>query len=487
MNGPGALRRGAAWVLAGKAGDQFLTFAVGIVLARLLAPEVFGTLLTVQVFTGLAGFVAGGGMGQALVRAKTVDKTDFDIVFTLQLLIGLVLYSVFFFAAPLFARWYEQPLYTDLMRLSALTFLFRPFMSVSSNLLHRQMRYRAQTAVNISCLVLSSTTSITLALLGWGVWSLVWGGFAGALGHAVLYAWLTGWRPGLSMQFRRGQELARYGMLVSANDIVEYVRSRLAIFALSHSLGPASVGLFGKGESLAKMPNTFFTGSAYQVLFRAMAAAQHDLARCQSLFLRSATVLAVYATPIYVGLWWLAEPLVRGVYGEKWAAAAGPIQVLALAWPFWLYTRLSGAVTAATGRLGEELRIQVASTIVNTLALAIGLKHGGLTGAAWAVAGSAAFSSIFMHRVALRALGLTARQTLSRLMPALLLCIPLVATLAACDRWLPAGVRQHDLAYVAVASLAGGLVYASCVLGLPLKDLAEERALWLRKLRLRSE
>ena len=95
-------RRGVAWVLAGNVGDRVLGFLFGIVLARLLAPEIFGHFLTLQVFTGLAGFIAGGGMGQALVRAKVAEKPDFDIVFTLQLVLGVVIYAVFFFAAPLF-------------------------------------------------------------------------------------------------------------------------------------------------------------------------------------------------------------------------------------------------------------------------------------------------------------------------------------------------------------------------------------------------
>ncbi|MGV2482488.1 UNVERIFIED_CONTAM: oligosaccharide flippase family protein, partial [Salmonella enterica subsp. enterica serovar Weltevreden] len=63
-------RHSVGWLFLGNTSIQILTFAFGIVLARLLAPAEFGMLVTIQVFTGLAGFVSGGGMGQALVRAK---------------------------------------------------------------------------------------------------------------------------------------------------------------------------------------------------------------------------------------------------------------------------------------------------------------------------------------------------------------------------------------------------------------------------------
>ena len=78
------IRSGAKWSFFGNTTSQVLTFVFGIVLARLLVPADFGMLVTISVFTGFAGFVAGAGMGQALVRAKEATKQDYDIVFTLQ-------------------------------------------------------------------------------------------------------------------------------------------------------------------------------------------------------------------------------------------------------------------------------------------------------------------------------------------------------------------------------------------------------------------
>ena len=114
-------------MLGGQVAGQAIQFVVGVVLARLLLPADFGTLVTVQIYTGLAGFLAGGGMGQALIRAKEAKLEDFQVVFTLQLAAGLLIYSLFFFASPSFARWYNNPVYTELLRVSAISFLLRPF------------------------------------------------------------------------------------------------------------------------------------------------------------------------------------------------------------------------------------------------------------------------------------------------------------------------------------------------------------------------
>ncbi|MGC2047894.1 MAG: oligosaccharide flippase family protein, partial [Gallionella sp.] len=267
MNLGQSIRHGATWLFIGNTGSRGLSFLFGIVLARLLAPSDFGMLVTISVFTGLAGFISGGGMGQALVRAKEVKKQDYDIVFTLQIIIGSLIYAGFFFAAPWFAKWYDTPLYADLLRVSALSFIFRPFINMPSSILYREMRFKEQSAVKISTLLISSFVSIGMAYVGYGVWSLIIGGIAGSAASALLLAPLAKWRPGWSLDLRRGKDIARYGLLMSVTDIFDYLRNRVSVFILSRTLGPESVGLYNKGESLASMPHSFITGSVYQVLF----------------------------------------------------------------------------------------------------------------------------------------------------------------------------------------------------------------------------
>lgn len=481
-----SFRHGVAWLFVGNSGRQVLAFLFGIILARLLAPEDFGILLTIQVFTGLAGFVAGGGMGQALVRAKTATQQDYDIVFTLQFGIGCLIYTGFFFAAPWFAKWYDTPLYTDLLRVSALSFIFRPLVNLPASMLYRQMRYKAQTVVGITSLLVSSSTSILMAWLGYGVWSLIWGGIAGSIYNATVLIPLARWRPGFSLEFRRGRDIARYGILVSANDIVGYLRSQVSIFILSRTLGPASVGLYNKGESLARMPYRFICTSVYQVLFRAMAAEQDNLDKCRYLFFRSIALVAVYATPFYIGLLWLAEPLIRGIYGEKWVAAAGPLMILAFAWPFWMADNLSGAVSAAHNLLGAEFKIQIASLILTALCVVVAALTYGIDGVAWAIVIAAAFSSFAMHRLALKCLKAKLQSSLRAVVPAILLNAILAGTLYLLEQLLPHDWAEHDLVRIAIMGVAGSLVYVGSLLFLPIPELATERLRWKLKLKLKN-
>ncbi|BAL25877.1 lipopolysaccharide biosynthesis protein [Azoarcus sp. KH32C] len=478
-----SIRRGALWLFVGNTGSQVLTFAFGIVLARLLAPEDFGMLVTIQVFTGLAGFVAGGGMGQGLVRAPEVTQGHIDVVFTLQLAIGCAIYALFYAAAPWFAQWYDMPLYASLLRVSALTFVIRPFVNLPGSILHRDMRFKAQTVVRIATLLVSSAVSIGMAWHGYGVWSLILGGLTGSLCSMALLMHFTRWRPALSLDVARARGVARYGMLVSLNDIVAYLRNQGTNFVLGKTLGPAAVGLFNKGDSLARMPQALVTASVYQVLFRALAQEQDNLDKSRYLFFRSLSLVAVYVTPFYVGAFWLADSLVTVLYGVKWAEAAAPLAMIAIAGPFLTVANLSGAVLAARNWLERELVVQAVLLVMILLATLTALPYG-LPGVSIAVLLVSIYNALHMYVLASRCLKASWGALFAALQPAVVLNAILIGMLTAVQHFTGEIAQKSQVIYLMLTATVGGLVYGLCFLYLPIDALRTEQLRWKARLRL---
>jgi len=479
-----SLRQSVGWLFIGNTGNQLLTFAFGLVLARLLTPEDFGLIVTIQVFTGLAGFVSGGGMGQALVRAQETKKADFDIVFTLQLMIGVAIYLFFFTLAPWMSDWYNDARYTDLLRVSAITFLSRPFVNLPGCIMHREMRFKEGTFVRLAALLISSAVSIGMAANGYGVWSLVVGGLAGSVVNMVLLARYARWRPGFSLDFARGRELARYGFLVSLNDVVVYVRFQTTNFILGRTLGMGAVGLFNKADSLVKTPHSFIAGSVYHVLFRALAKAHDDTRRSIELFMQSQRLVAVYATPCYVFLFWLAEPLISVLYGDRWADAAAPLAMLAISGPLVTIENLSGAVLAARNWLGRELGVQVLMVVLVAGASLAGLQYG-LAGISALLIGVTLYNAIHMYSLAARCLGTGWVDLLRALVPAAILNTILVGSLWLFDLLLAHHGHVQPLVRLLLLGCGGSLVYIAAFLILPIATLETERSRWKEKLGLK--
>ncbi len=478
-----SIRHSAKWLFGGNITSQALQFAFGVVLARLLVPADFGTLVTVQIYTGLAGFVAGGGMGQALVRSKKAKYEDFQVVFTMQLGLGMLVYAAFYFTAPLFAQWYAEPLYTDLFRVSAITFLLRPFSNMPNAWLTREMRFRQRVTIDIVSATLGSLLSVALAWQGWGVWSLVLGGITGTVLSISALITVTPVRPDLRIDFELAKQLGLYGFKFTLNDLASYVRRQTPNFLLGRLQGPGIVGLFNKADSLSKVPR-IVAGSVYDPVFRTLAKSQDNLDQSRYVYFRTVTLLSVYMSPLFVGLAWLAQPFISFVYGQNWLAAAEPLSILSVGGLFACIGYPSGAVLAAQNRLGREVFVHLTQTVLFAASCIIGI-HWGLSGVAWGILLSDIFSVFFIAFLVSQCLKSRFFQLAISLIPGVLLNLPLCGVLLVMDLMLPDGFRDaRPLSYMLIMSASGALIYVSAFLFMPIAALSGEASRWKKKLRI---
>ena len=483
-----SIRQGTLWLVTGSIGYRVLTFLFGVVLAHLLAPKDFGVLVAIQVFTGAAGFIAGGGMGQALIQSKDVDHRHFHVVFTLQLFICSAIYAVFCILAPWLAVWFDNPIYTDLMRVSALSFLIRPFMNIAQASLRREMRFKAIVIINNANLVVTSSASIALAVFGFGVWSLVLGGIIGGLFQSLCFILVSKRYPGFHYDAAIAKTLGSYGIKFSVNEIIYYLKGQTPNFLLSTYSGPSATGLFNKGSSLSALPIQTISGSAYQTVFKALSASQDNLDKSKYIYLRTISLVSVYTFPFYIALLWLSEPFIVTVYGAKWQAASIPLQILSIAGLFRCISNPSGAVLAAQNLLGIEIKLQVVALFLTVVGCLPGIQHNDITLIALGLLPSSVFLAAALSFCALRALKIGFMDLLKALKPAVFLNFCLALVMVACDQVLMALEMNSDpIVYLTTLACIGGLVYFMLFLFYPLRSIETEVLRWKKILRLGTE
>lgn len=480
-----SIRGGVKWLLAGNLGNQISQFIFGVILARLLLPEDFGLLVTIQVFTGLVGLVSGGGMGQALVRSKEATEHDFNVVFTLQIFFGILIYLGFYLAAPLIADAFGNPLYQDLVRVSAISFLIRPFVNTRASWLHREMRFKQSALIGLAVGIVTGIASIVMAQYGMGVWSLTFAGILGSLISLALLDRFTERRPSLVINMDTARKFGSYGLKVSLNDIASYFTKQVSNTIISRVSGPSAVGLFNKGESLAWLPFSTVSASVYDAVFRGMAKVQDNPDQTKYLFFRMMSLMTLYTLPFYIGLAWMAEPFMLFVYGAKWLPAADPLRIVSLAGLFICIGHPCGAVLAAQNRLGREVWVHITQGIIVAVACYFGLKAWGIAGAALGIFLGVAYSTPVMYYLATRCFPSSFADLLHALAPGLKLNAALLITLTIIHSLLPAGMREtHPALYMIVAGGGGAVIYAATFLFFPSASLQAEAQRWRKLLHL---
>jgi teichuronic acid exporter len=476
-----SIRTSVKWLILNNTGTRVLDFIFGIILARLLVPADFGMIVTIQVFTGVVGMLTSGGMGQALVRAKEASHEDFNAVFTLQLALGVLIYLGFFLAAPWFADFFGNPLYQDLLRVSALSFLMRPFAYMHGSWLNREMDFKSRSIIGIISGVITGITSIYMAWIGMGVWSLTLSGLAGGLVRNILLARVTPLSLRLNVDIATIRRHGTYGSRIIANDILNNAKNEGLKVILSKLAGPAFLGLFNKADSLHRLPYWMFAQPVADPVFRAMSKAQDDLDLTKYMFYRVITLLMVYILPFYVVLWWVAEPFTYVVYGKQWLPAAEPLRILAIAGFFYIVTRPCGVLLMAQNRLIQEMIAQAAILVFTLGACLVGLNWG-LRGVSWSFLASQVFAAVYFYILAYRTLPTRIMELISAILPGLKLNSLLFLVLAIIDL-LTGGLRTTLPAlYLLMMVSIGTLCYMAAFIFIPIAALRTEVVRWRQKI-----
>ena len=119
-------KKGLYWSFFNQFTNYGMQFCVGIVMARLLSPSDYGITALPAVFMSVAWYLQNGGLSDALVRKLELKEEDLSTSFYYSIGVGVILYTLLFLLAPFMALFYETPILTPLIRVTALGFLWGP-------------------------------------------------------------------------------------------------------------------------------------------------------------------------------------------------------------------------------------------------------------------------------------------------------------------------------------------------------------------------
>ena len=191
-------------------GGQAVSFIVSIILARILAPEVYGTLALVTVIITILQVFIDSGLCNALVQKKNADDLDFSSAFFFNMFVCISLYLLMFAGAPLIARFYRNDELVPIVRWISLSLVLFGVKGVQQAYVARNYLFKRMFFATIIGTVGGAVVGIAMAYMGYGVWALVGQMlFNSAADTAIL--WLTvKWKPRLIFSFERLKGLLSY-------------------------------------------------------------------------------------------------------------------------------------------------------------------------------------------------------------------------------------------------------------------------------------
>ncbi len=383
MNIKQKVMTGLAWSASGRLLAQLITWCVTIVIIRLLSPEDYGLMALAAVFVAFLALLNELGLGAAIVQRKDIDIPTLRSLFAIILLVSSCFYLIMFFSAQLIADFYNDLRLVLLVKVLALEFLINAFAVIPRSQLLRDMKFRQIAIVDFSSVISGSIITLILALMGFGVWSLVWGTLTiriiSTLGFNIYQP--IAFFPRINIYGMKSFVI--FGGYVTFERILWYLYSSADTLIIGKVLGKELLGFYSVGLMLATLPMNKVSGIINQVAFPAFSSVQTDIELVGRHFLKAVRVLSFITFPVLWGISSISPEIVHVFLGEKWLQAVVPMQIIAIIIPLRMVSNLMSTTVIGVGRADVSFYLVVIPFTLLPIAFYIG-SHWGLLGVAWA-------------------------------------------------------------------------------------------------------
>lgn len=399
-----------------------MSFVVSIILARLLAPEIYGTVALVTVFTTILQVFVDSGMANALIQKKDADETDFSTVFFFNVTVCSLLYLGMYVAAPFIAGFYDDSELTVVIRVLSLTLVISGVKNVQQAYVSRNMLFRRFFYATLGGTLGAAVVGIAMAYKGFGVWALVVQQVLNAsVDTAIL--WLTvKWRPQRVFSFHRLKGLLSYGWKLLVSGLLDSAYGNIRQLIIGKLYSSSDLAYYNRGRQFPNFIVNNINSSIDSVLFPVMSSVQDDREAVKQMTRKSIKTSVYVMAPFMMGLAFMADTVVRLVLTDKWLECVPFLRIFSVT--FMLYPIHTANLNAinAMGRSDMFLRLEIVKKAVGAVLLLSTMRFGVMA-MAYSMLVSSATSQIINSWPNRKLLHYGYLEQLKDIMPSILLAV----------------------------------------------------------------
>jgi teichuronic acid exporter len=344
------IRSGIFYTALSKYSNIVVSIFISMVLARLLTPAEFGVVAMISVFISFFNLLSSFGIAPAIVQNKSLSEDDVSSIFTFSIAIGLFLSAIFFFAAPLIASFYNEPILTGLTRLMALSIFFNSLQIVPNAQNLKRLRFKQIGIISVIVNIICGIIAIILAYLGFSYYTLVINSILTALFTFIAYYILSPVKPSLWIQISSIQKIARFSFYQLSFNFINYFSRNLDNLLIGKFFSPSALGLYDKSYRLMKMPLQNLTFVITPVLHPVLSNYQDDKRLIYNAHYKIVKLLAIIGFPLSIFFYFSSSEIINIMYGPQWEQSIPVFELLALSIGIQMVLSSTGSIFQATNR-----------------------------------------------------------------------------------------------------------------------------------------
>lgn len=370
--------RNVGWMAGAEIANRIIRLSTTVILARMFSPQDYGLMAIIYtIFEFVNVFTMRGGIGSKIIQADEQEvKLICNTAYWLNWLTCASLFiiqCIIAFLIPVFSQNYQL---TIPIFLIALTYLTYPLYMTHFTLIERENKFKLAAICNVTISLITNTLTAIFALLGMGIWAIIWSILITAPFWIILTWKFHPWRPPQHFTIEKWREVVGFGSNLLLNDILNRLRANVDYLIVGKYLGIEALGMYyfafnaGSGITISIL-NTFMSP-----LYPYICAVRGDYWQLRQRYFSSLKKVSLILVPLILLQASLAPIYVPIVFGKKWIPAIPILILICLSVIPRIYSWATTLLLNAIDKTTISLRISVIFTTIFTTLIFLVVQKG---------------------------------------------------------------------------------------------------------------
>lgn len=328
---------------------QIVQFAI---LGNLLTKEQFGVvgmITTVVIFTQI---LLDMGFSAAIIQKEKVSDEQLSTLYWLNIIVGIFLFIVLFFASPLIAGFYNQPELIPLIKVLGIMFLIAPIGQQFQYLLQKDLNFNLLSRIEVATNLASFISLLVMIFLiqelyAYVISQVILNSLKGILYFAV---YSKKWKPSFVFNLSSIKELMSFGVFQLLSRLVNRIGANIDYILIGRFLGAEALGIYSLAYQVVTIPVMKINPIITRVAFPVFSRSQSDNKLLIEGFLNVTKMLALVGLPLLLGLMAISDLFIEVFFGARWLDAAPILGILAIVGILRVLMNPNGSIILAKGK-----------------------------------------------------------------------------------------------------------------------------------------
>lgn len=313
-----------------------------ILLARLLAPEVFGLVATYTLVTSFAELFTDGGFQKYLVQHEFANDAEKERCTNTAFWTNFILSIFFWFIIFIFRNPISQLVGSaghgvELTVLGLQIPIFS-FSSIQQALYRREFRFKELAPIRLLTSLIPLIVTVPLAAIMRNTWAIICGYLIKDTINAILLTRFSNWKPKLIYSITDLKTMLADCLSFMADSIMVWLTAYAGTLIVSNKLTSYYLGVYRTGYTTITAYLSIIFAVTQPVLFSALSRSQNDSAESNRIFIQYLKYVAYLVLPLGMGIFIYHNLVIQILLGSKWLDASIIIALTGLTYPINMLT-----------------------------------------------------------------------------------------------------------------------------------------------------